>query len=233
MEYSQTIGVLKLNTRFPRLPGDIGNPESFCYPTHYCTVQAAVPANITIAETLPDSLQQAFITSAQKLIDQQVSIITTSCGFLSPIQHKLANLSDTPVICSALALLPLIACIHGGPDYLGVLTFNRDTLGAPHLGGVKPGGIEGLLPEDSLRQTIEHDLTELDTAASQTEVLNACNRLLNANPKIRAIVLECTNLSPYKQAIREHTRTSVYDVVDAVHWLIESKTHDRQITADP
>lgn len=223
MQNHRTIGVLKLNTNFPRPLGDIGNPDSFRYPTRYRTIQAAVPANITVAETLPDSIQMAFLSAAQELIDSRVSIITTSCGFLSPLQKTLSNLSDIPVICSSLALLPLLAEIHGGAGSLGVLTFNRDTLSAEHLGPVQPRAIEGLLSSDSLRQVIENDLTTLDAVKSEAEVIAACDRLMSTNPETRAIVLECTNLSPYKKAIREHTGISVYDIVDAIHWLIESQ----------
>lgn len=222
MEKEKTIGVLKLNTRFPRIAGDIGNPDSFQYPVSYCTVESAVPANITVADTLPEPLQQAFFKSAQKLIDENVSIITTTCGFLATLQKQLTSLSDTPVICSSLALLPLLKQVHGGVDYIGVLTFNRDTLNHNHFGSTQPGCIEGLQPADTLRQVIEQDLTQLDEAMAEKEVLAACSRLIKSKPDTRAIILECTNLSPYKQAIREQFAIAVYDIVDAVHWLLES-----------
>ena len=219
----KTIGVLKLNTGFPRLPGDIGNAESFRYPVSYCTIESAIPANVTVAGELPEILQQEFIEAAQKLIDENVSIITTSCGFLSTLQIKLASLSATPVICSSLALLPLLAQVHASAENIGVLTFNRDTLNVNHFGNTKPGCIEGLQPADSLRRVIEQDLVELDPAKACKEVIAACDRLIKSQPGTRAIVLECTNLSPYKQDIRQHTGVAVYDIVDAVHWIIDSR----------
>ena len=219
----KTIGVLKLNTRFPRLIGDIGNADSFRYPVTYCTVESAIPANITVAEKLPEPLQREFLAAAQKLIDKNVSVITSSCGFLSTLQVQLASLSNTPVICSTLALLPLITQVHGGAEHIGVLTFNRDTLNQNHFGNIQPGCIEGLQTTDSLRQVIEQDLPQLDSAIACDEVIAACDRLMRSQPGTRAIVLECTNLSPYKRDIRKHTSASVYDIVDAVHWLIESR----------
>ena len=219
----KTIGVLKLNTHFPRLPGDIGNASSFRYPVSYCTVESAIPANITIADELPEALQQAFLTAAQKLIDENVSIITTSCGFLSTLQAQLTSLSHIPVICSSLALLPLLTQVHGSAETIGVLTFNRDTLNINHFGEPQPGHIEGLQDTDHLRQVIAKDLVQLDPVISRNEAMAACDRLIKSQPDTRAIVLECTNLSPYKQAIREHAGVAVYDIVDAVHWLIESQ----------
>ena len=219
----KTIGVLKLNTRFPRLLGDIGNAESFRYPVNYCTIESAIPANVTVADDLPESLQHEFLAAALKLIDQNVSIITTTCGFLSTMQVQLADLSSTPVICSSLALQPLLTQIHGGAEHIGVLTFNPDTLNQNHFGSAQIGHIEGLQATDKLRQVIEKDLTQLDPAIARDEVIAASDRLLNSQRNTRAIILECTNLSPYKQDIREHTGVAVYDIVDAVHWLIDSQ----------
>lgn len=225
MQHKALVGVLILNTNFPRLPGDIGNPVTFRYPVKYITVQSATPANITVATELPESLQSDFCDAARQLIDLEVSVITTSCGFLTPMQEQLSKLSTVPVICSALSLMPLLATVHGGSEYLGVLTFNRDTLNQNHIRDVIPGAIEGLRADDSLRSVISRDLPDIDREQAQTEVLTAATRLLNQKPAIRAIVLECTNLSPYKNAIRQSTGLPVYDVVDAVHWLIESQPH--------
>lgn len=223
MDKQKVIGVVKLNTNFPRLIGDIGNPESFQYPVEYITVTSAVPANVTIAEDLTESLQQDFITATKALLEKEVSLITTTCGFLSTMQPQLAQLSNTPTICSALTLLPLLASIHGGTKNIGVLTFNAETLNANHTAGFIPGAIEGLLPTDSLRRVISADLRILDEVAARDNVLTACERLLIHSPNTKAIVLECTNLSPYKAALREHAKLPVYDIVDAIHWLLQSQ----------
>ena len=92
------------------------------------------------------------------------------------------------------------------------------------FGSAQPGHIEGLQATDKLRQVIEKDLTQLDPTIARTEVIAASDRLLNSQPNTWAIILECTNLSPYKKEIREHTGVAVYDIVDAVHWLIDSQS---------
>lgn len=219
-----SIGVLKLNTNFPRLAGDIGNPASFDYPVQYVTVDSAVPGNITVATRLPDGLQKEFIEAAGLLINNNVSIITTTCGFLSTIQHQLTQLSNIPVICSALELLPLLKAVHGGAHRIGILTFNKDTLNENHTAGITAGAVEGLLPGDSLRKVISDDLSSLDEEQALENVISACDRLLTTAPELSAILLECTNLSPYKHIMRERTGLPVYDIIDAVHWLLWSRT---------
>lgn len=222
-EIAKKIGVLILNTNFPRIPGDIGNPVSFKYPVIYQTIESATTATIVTDQAIEKNIETDIQLASRKLIDHQVSVITTSCGFLSPMQSTLAELTSIPVMTSSLTLLPLLAACHGGSDKLGVLTFDKDKLNTRHLGDYIPIAIEGLIEGDSLKKTITRDLPQLDRITALAEVLNACDRLTAASPTLRALVLECTNLSPYKQEIRTHTGLAVYDIVDAIHWLLDSQ----------
>ena len=43
------LGVVMLDTRFPRLPGDIGNPATFAFPVRYSVVAGASPSRVVIA----------------------------------------------------------------------------------------------------------------------------------------------------------------------------------------
>jgi Asp/Glu/hydantoin racemase len=71
--------------------------------------------------------------------------------------------------------------------------------------------------------TIEEDLETLDAGKAESEVVDAFTRLLQQTPSVRAVVLECTNLSPYKHKLRQYSGISVFDIVDAVHWMLESQ----------
>ena len=217
-----TIGVLILNTSFPRIIGDIGNPASFEYPTIYHTVETATTATVVTRQALAPRIESDVEAAALSLAATPVSVITTSCGFLSPLQNQLAQLTQVPVITSSLTLLPLLTAWYGHTEKLGVITFDKSTLHSRHLGKHAPAAIEGLQNNDSLRKTISQDLTELNREQAEQEVLAACDRLTNNFPAVKAIILECTNLSPYKSEIRSHTGLSVYDIVDAVHWLLRS-----------
>lgn len=222
-ETAKKIGVLMLNTTFPRIPGDIGNPASFNYPVIYQAIKSATPTAVVTQHSIKSNIESDIKLAAHTLIEQDVSVITTSCGFLSPMQPTLAKLAPMPVITSSLTLLPLLAACHGGIDQLGILTFDKNKLNIHHLGDYAATAIEGLLASDSLKKTIAQNLPELNRATALTEVLNACDRLTTASPTLKAVILECTNLSPYKQEIRHHTGLAVYDIVDAIHWLLDSQ----------
>lgn len=218
----KTVGVLKLNTQFPRLPGDIGNPASFHYPAIYNTLSRATPATVITGAPLDPQIKNEIIDSAKDLITRGASLITTSCGFLSPLQADLSKALDKPVITSSLELLPLLSNLFGS-EKTGVITFDADKLNAHYLSACKPAAVEGLRSHDSLRITIQDDLLVLDQDQAESEVKDACIRLLQKAPKIQAIVLECTNLSPYKETLRVQFGRSVFDIVDAIHWLLDSQ----------
>lgn len=223
-ETAKKIGVLILNTHFPRITGDIGNPASFNYPVIYQTIKSATPASVVTEKVLEKNVEADIKLATRKLINQNVNVITTSCGFLSPMQASLARLAPIPVLTSSLTLLPLVAACHGGTDKVGILTFDKDKLKTHHLGDYAPNAIEGLLDDDTLKITIAQDLPRLDRPTALAEVLTACNRLIASSPALSAVILECTNLSPYKQEIRSHTGLAVYDIVDAIHWLLDSQS---------
>jgi len=64
--YDQEIGILMLDTIFPRIPRNIGNANSYNFPVRYKVVKGVGPDKIMGDE--PDlDLLQCFIQAAQEL----------------------------------------------------------------------------------------------------------------------------------------------------------------------
>ncbi len=205
------LGVLMLDTRFPRLPGDIGNAASFSCEVEYAVVPHASVARLVAAE--PDaSLLGPFVDAGRALAARGCCRIATSCGFLVLWQKQLASALEVPVLSSSLLLLPRL------PD-AGVLTFDPATLGRAHLaaaGASADTPVEGLQPHDSLYRTIAEDRIELDQAAAEIEVVAAGRRLLQRAPQVRSIVLECTNFGPYRRALAACLGLPVHGIIEAL-----------------
>ena len=88
--YGQNIGILMLDTRFPRIPGDIGNAKTYPgIPIRYRVVRNARADRIMGQDPDP-SLLQPFIDAAKELEAEGCRAITTSCGFLAKFQKELA-----------------------------------------------------------------------------------------------------------------------------------------------
>lgn len=68
----------------------------------------------------------------------------------------------------------------------------------------------------------ESSLTRLDDyEGMEREVLDAANQLVTNHPKVRAIVLECTNMPPFTHAVEKATGLKVWDVLSLGKWLYE------------
>jgi len=81
--YGESIGILMLDTRFPRPPGDIGNARSYDFPVRYKIVKNAYTDRI-MGHSPDPGLIEPFVEAARELESEGVKAITTSCGFLAP-----------------------------------------------------------------------------------------------------------------------------------------------------
>jgi hypothetical protein len=205
------LGVLMLDTRFPRVLGDIGNPQSFAIPVKHRVVAGASPQRV-VRDGDP-TLLQPFIDTATQLIDEGARAITTSCGFLVMFQQAMQAALPVPVWTSSLLKLPELSAP-------GVITVDVLSLGAAHLraAGADPTvPVVGLAPDSHLQRALLDDLPELDPERASADVVDAAQRLVARWPTVREIVLECTNMPPYAKAVARATRRPVHHVLSLLH----------------
>ena len=206
------VGVLMLETRFPRLVGDIGNPETFEFPVTYRTVEGASPARVVKEQSL--ELLEPFINDARRLVEEGADLITTSCGFLYMFQSALSKAVDVPVIASSLLLLNELEGIYG-KSKVGILTISRSSLSPQfraHVGisdDVPIGSTEG---GNEFSNAILENRSSFDVERCRQDNVSAAKELVKHNPDIRAVLLECTNMPPYSSAISEATDLPVYSI---------------------
>jgi hypothetical protein len=206
----KTLGVLMLDTRFPRGVGDIGNPATFDFPVRYQTVQGASPQRV-VRERDP-TLLQPFIDAGLALVANGASALTTSCGFLVLFQSELQAALPVPVWTSSLLLLKDL-------PHAGVVTVDAQALGADHLhaaGARAETPVEGITTGSAFQQTLLQDLPTLDTHDALLQVVGAAQRLLARHPTLTDIVLECTNMPPYADAVRRATGVRVHDITTLI-----------------
>lgn len=204
-----TLGLLMLDTHFPRPPGDIGHPQTFSFPVLRRVVQGASPAQVVRGNDV--AALGSFVDAARALIDEGAAAIATSCGFLALWQRELQAALPVPVWTSSLLQLA-----GADPQRCGVITIEAASLTPAHLlavGADPATPVEGITPGSALHRTLLQDLPELDMADAPAQVLAAGQRLLRRHPTIDTLVLECTNLPPYAAALRSATGCTVLDVV--------------------
>ena len=68
--YGAVVGILMLETRFPRIVGDMGNAATWPFPVFYRTVKGATPD--LVVRKGAAGLKDAFIETARSLVDEGV-----------------------------------------------------------------------------------------------------------------------------------------------------------------
>lgn len=229
--YGAQIGILMLESRFPRIPGDVGNAESWPFPVHYKIVRGASPDRVVRRNA--EGLLDAFVVAAQELEADGVDGITTSCGFLSLFQSTLAEAVSVPVIMSSLMQVAQVNSMLAPGKRAGILTISASSLRPEHLSNA---GVPADTPIGSTEggraftRAILDDAAELDVAAARADNVAAANALKEAYPELGAIVLECTNMAPYAADIRAATGLPVFSILTLINWFQASLSPVRHVT---
>ena len=218
--YGASVGILMLEAQFPRIPGDMGNAMSWPFPVHYRVVRDASPDRVVRRGA--EGLLPAFIDTARELVADGVDGITTNCGFLSLFQAELAAAVGIPVATSSLMQVAQVNALLPPGKRCGVLTISASSLTGQHLSaarvpvGTPVGSTEG--GEAFTRAILSNELT-LDVDAARRDNVRAALALRDQHPDLGAIVLECTNMTPYAAAIREAVGLPVFSIHSFVSWF--------------
>lgn len=218
-----TLGILVLDTGFPRIPGDVGNPDTWPFPVLMNTVQGATPTRVTGPQI--DELLDLFVVGAHELVDQGVQGITTTCGFLAALQRPLAERCPVPLAATSLLQIPSIEALLPAGKRVGVVTFSAKLLTPDHLAGAgapRDTPREGLSEDSEFYRMIIEGHKTLDFVAAERDTVAAAQRLADNNPDVGAIVVECANMPPYSARIREAVGLPVFDPFSFVSWFYSS-----------
>jgi hypothetical protein len=218
-QYGFTVGILMLDTRFPRIPGDMGNAATFPFPVRYHRVAGADPD--LVVRRGAEGLLPAFVEGARALEREGVGAVTTNCGFLVKYQRELAAAVSVPVFTSSLLLVPLVHRMLPPGRRVGLMTVNAASLGPEHLAGAGIGSeialaVAGLEGEKEFTRVLLGDELELDVDLAREENLRVARRLVAEHRDLGAIVLECTNMPPYTADIQRATGLPVFDITTLV-----------------
>lgn len=219
--YGAPVGILMLEARFPRIPGDMGNGETWPFPVLFRVVRGASPERVVLGGA--KGLLDEFIAAARDLVDLGAEGITTNCGFLSLFQRDLAEAVGVPVATSSMMQVPWVQATLPPGKRVGVVTVSKSSLTDAHLAGAGVPldtpvvGTEG--GREFFRVLIKGEKQDMDVGLAEQDILDAARTLVAAHPDVGAIVLECTNMPPYAAAVAEATRLPVYDIYSMIRWF--------------
>lgn len=219
--YGAPLGILMLEARFPRIPGDMGNAVTWPFPVLYRVVKGATPERVVLNQA--EGLLQPFLDAAADLVGQGAEAITTNCGFLSLFQRELAAHVQVPVATSALMQVPLVQVTLPPGKQVGIITVSAGSLTPRHL---EAAGVPLDTPiagtetgREFFRVLIRGESNNLNVAIAEADILAAGHELVTRHDNIGAIVLECTNMPPYARALRNALGLPIFDIYSMINWF--------------
>ncbi len=218
--YGASVGILMLDARFPRIPGDMGNATTWPFPVLYRIVRDASPD--LVVRRGAEGMLSAFVDAARDLVRDGADGITTNCGFLSLFQQELSEAVPVPVVTSSLMQVEMVNRTLPAGKRAGVLTISASTLTDDHLRkaqvpeGTPIGTTEG---GQEFTRAILGNEEALDVEKARADNVEAALRLQKNHPELGAIVLECTNMCPYAADIQSATGLPVFSIVSFVTWF--------------
>ncbi|MEM7565451.1 MAG: hypothetical protein AAF353_20820 [Pseudomonadota bacterium] len=213
------LGVIRLDYDYPPALGDIDHPDTF----NFDVVYRAVPG-LTFEICQSGKISEAVLENCRKAVaflnEKKVSGITGDCGFMLNIQDFVRNHTDKPVFMSCLGQLhSMIHSINSNAE-IAVFTANSKSLEAveselDRLSGLREHshrlqivGCESVPGFEAVAQG-----RKVDSGKVQPGVIRLAKEFLRNHPKVECILLECTELPPYADALRYETGLPVYDSV--------------------
>ncbi len=223
------IGILRIDYTYPPALGDAAHPNSYYYRTPHATVKGLTFEAAQAGGPLTSSQRNAMAQAISDLEGQDgVMGIAGDCGFIMHYQREARALCKVPCFISSLLQASMLVSLFADDEYILVLTANGPAL-QPHLpqllrecGVVSQAaqkrfiiaGCEALPGFEAVALGQKVNVSKV-----QPHVVKLVQEQAKRQPKIRAVLLECTELPPYADAIREATNLPVLDSITLVDFF--------------
>ena len=210
------LAILQLDTNFKRIAGDICSKKTFLSDVNIIKIKNAVVSEIITK----NPKQQHYLNFKKKILTRNEKVITTSCGFTFYWQDYFNNLTKSDVITSSLCCLDNNRKIYKDNEIL-IFTFNEEILKPLLVSKLKTpfkGHILSLRKYHLLYKIIFNNEKNFEFEKICYELKQLLWETIK-NLKIQLIILECTNLSPYKNIFRNIFSGEIIDLLV----LIEKK----------
>ena len=230
--YGEAIGIAIFDgLRYAMIPGDVGNASTYEFPVRIKAIKGLsdnpYPPTIDEKGNYTEPVRKT-VNGIRELAAEGVRAVVTCCGFFSLVQDLLAKEVDVPVFTSPLMLVPLISRMIGPDRTIGIITASEELLTKPFLEAV---GVEDTHPvviaglESSTEFYATHmggPKVDVDVDLLRLEVVEIARRLVRNNPRMGALLLECSTLPSFSADIHAVTGLPVFDYISFINMLYRS-----------
>mmetsp|Transcript_7503 Transcript_7503/g.13494 ORF Transcript_7503/g.13494 Transcript_7503/m.13494 type:complete len:750 (-) Transcript_7503:189-2438(-) len=220
------LGVIRLDYDYPPAEGDTDCPASFGYDVFYRVIPG-LSFEMAQRGQFTEEVERRFADGIKFLEQRGVSAITGDCGFMMAFQVLARKIASKPVFMSSMVQCPAMACAFDPTEKMMVMTANGHSLKPQKEVLLSSCGFD--VEEDRFVIVGCQDVPGFDAVAKGQEVpldvvqpgiVKLCMETLRRHPQIKGILLECTELPPYADALRAATDLPVWDAITAADFYI-------------
>lgn len=214
------IGILLLDVLCPMLPGDVANASTYNFPVLYKVLDGVGVERVFRAD--PTVLDEV-IRGGKELEEQGVRAITSDCGYFGNYQKEVAAALNVPVFLSSLLQIPLISLTLKPGQKVGVICADSRSLSSSLLSacGVDDPSTIVVAGAQDLPESKNLGLCtgRYNSFKMEQELVSLARQLVNDNPDIGAILLECSDMPPYAWSIQRAVNIPVFDFITIINWI--------------
>jgi Asp/Glu/hydantoin racemase len=215
------IGILVMRMWQVLIPGNVANASTFQFPVRY-EVLDADDAGTRILQA-DSTLLPDIVSAAKRLQRQGVRAIVGGCGYFGNYQEEVAAVLDVPVFLSSLMQVPLISRSLGTGKKVGIICADGRALTSETLRrcGIDDPSVATIVGAEHLEEfsNILYETGHLNSRKLEREIVTLARQLVDSDPAIRAILLECSDLPPYALSIQRAVGLPVFDFITLANWV--------------
>jgi hypothetical protein len=219
--YGMGLGIMLLDDVYPGFPGDVRNASAYPFPIQYELVDGIDIQKLVFQDDKSSCLQPT-LRAAERLEKLGCRAIAAECGYFAYFQKEVASHVGIPVFMSSLLQVPLIQQVIGPKADVGIVCGVRERLTPTHLRnvGIDPESnivITGALDDYSCPhfESLWIEGKRLSTPTShfdhaEADIVALCKDFVTRNPRIKALMFECTGFQPFARAVQRETDLPIF-----------------------
>jgi len=223
------LGVIRLDYNYPPAAGDIDCPGSYDYDVLFRVVPG-LTFEMAQSGRMSRAVAEEFKAAIRWLESKGAAGITGDCGFMMAFQPIAREVATVPCFMSSMVQCPMISVAFDKYDKILILTANSQTLKPQKDTLLSACGFD----VDDTRFLIMgcqdvpgFDAVEkgeaVDVEYVTPGIVKMTKDILLRQPSIRAILLECTELPPYSDALRQASGLPVFDAITNADFFISAR----------
>ena len=180
---------------------------------------------VVSSEPHPEVIKRS-IQAAKKLEMMGCRAVMGNCGFFGNYQPMVAAELSVPFFGSSLLQIPMLLPTIGPNQKVGVLTADSKLKDAPALEycGVTDRSrvvVYGVENEPEVSGNHLAVTGKLNLARFEQDLVNVLTRMMDENPDVGVVVLECTEFEVHAKKLQEVARRPMWGFTTLAYWIHE------------